>query len=365
MSEIIKRQTEVIYNHTYKYYEGILKRYHEEKTITVSTREFDANKFFEIDGVNDETTYIGKRYKLLDQETNIILRYAKDMKIYINVYHKTKEEKMIVKCINRIYSMIKFFGENSRIYDEMEIDILLYDAPRIMSGCYKETSNEINYIGDKHYFNCACGFVRRRDSRFYMIVTRRNGCLGLLTHELCHICEMDLSENNMGDYVFSDRRFLMWGRYAKKNFDINTTCKLGNMTEGINNGNSSIIHAMFCAIESGKDVSTAYKKYLLDEISHAYEMARKLLGWFKYGDLNELLNIRKRTYTQKSQLFEYIIMRCVYLLGYSDLECFYRKRVNERKYFESFMEKMKELSRIIDGIKRCNSVIRMEYYHEI
>jgi hypothetical protein len=273
--------------------------------------------------------------------------------------------------------MINIFGnkDNVKIYDGMTIDILLYYAPRIMTARYKKSISEINEIGEKYYFNCTCGYASIDNDKFNLCVTRKNGCLGLLVHELGHICELDLGKYYNGKYYFPNNRLIGWKYLVRKYFDIDKSCYIGNMTEGINNGNSSIIHAMFNALESKNshdNIIDVYKQYYEKEFIYAIEMLGKLIKWFNYKSLKELFKKDKGKYTQKSLLLEYILLRCVYLIHFDTLGIFKRNEekleTDDGTYTLQFFQKMVNsicmLDKLLSHIHN-RGIVRMEYYYSV
>lgn len=51
----------------------------------------------------------------------------------------------------------------------MTMDILLYDAPRIISKEYKKSPKEMNKIGDVCLFNCVCGYAKMKGENFIYV----------------------------------------------------------------------------------------------------------------------------------------------------------------------------------------------------
>jgi len=267
--------------------------------------------------------------------------------------------------------MLKVFGKNNLdIYNDMSIDILLYHAPRIMTNTYKKSVNEITEIGKKYYFNCTCGYAMLdANNKFKICVTRKNSCLGLLTHELGHICQLDLGIFRNNEYIFPNDRLLHWQEAVKKYFNINKKSHIGSMTEGINNGNSSIIHSMFLALEDTKTTDSLkhkYNKFYEKEFIYSIQMTCKLLKWFKYSSLNNLFIKTNENYIQDSFLLEYILLRCVYLINFDTLNIFDKKIIDDDKYVTLFLKKLINSINIIDvfiNLTKNKNTMSMEYYY--
>ncbi len=115
------------------------------------------------------------------------------------------------------------------------------------------------------------------------------------------------------------------------------------MIEGINNGHSSIIHAMFNAIEHTYDEQNLrfnFKYYYTKEFTHALNQTVDILHWFKYSSFNDILWRSDGKFTQSSMMLEYIIVRCIYLLHFDRLEIMTRtiKPSTDNAYILEFMK---------------------------
>lgn len=272
----------------------------------------------------------------LTTKTIVNLEISKNIHVIIRFYH-IDDKDLINKCIRRIFCFINVFGNSKYLhrYNGAEFDILLYYAPRIITKGFQNNTNEMNEIGNKCYFNCICGYAYIDNGKFKICVSRKNGCLGLLTHELGHICELDGSHFTRTGYIFPNNRWKGWQFMVKKYFDISKNCIIGNMSEGINNGNSSVIHAMFLTFENNRKTNY-FTKYYNDELIHSIEMTARLLRWYGYKSVNELLHSNDKIYTQKSQMLEYILIRCVYLLYYDKLSNW--NTMDDEQYIIKFTE---------------------------
>jgi hypothetical protein len=382
VSQKIEEQFIYTIKHTQHLLNKLEKAYNETIKYSYETEEYfpymDTTDFM-IDGLKTPNTYINKEYNKLNRKAVIILTINEDIHIYINIYY-TKGDKdnkeLIKKCIRRIYCMIKVFGDKENLYkyNHTQINILLYNAPRVMTSEYTDTPEEMNDIHDGHYFNCTCGYAMIENDKFRICVTRKNGCLGLLTHELGHICQLDLGGFKNGEYEFPNDRLKKWKYIVKKYFDIHENCHIGTMTEGVNNGNSSIIHAMFLALEKSNynvhdNILKLYEQFYYQEYLYSIKMLCRLLKWFKYHTLRELLIISQRKYLQTSLLLEYILVRCIYLINFETLGLILddkEKTIDDDNYILLFFEKLKQSEEVINYVlKHIHNIgiITMEYYY--
>lgn len=327
-----------------------------------------------IEGLKENGSYVNDAFNDLNLLTQVRMKISNNIHVNVNIYHTKNDLILMTKCLRRIYCMLNIFGNQKYLhkYNDMTIDILMYDAPRIMTNHYQSSPNEMNDMWKEYYFNCTCGYATIHDNKFYICVSRKNTCLGLLTHELCHICELDLGYfDNDGNYQFPDEYFHSWHKYVRNNWDVDTKCYLGLFTEGINNANSSIIHAMFMALESKnpRTVSLLEKRYhkmLTREYIHDLTMVSNLLHWFKYKNLNELLVKNECKYIQHSLLLEYILLRAVYLTYFKKLGIFKRSLPlkTDGYYFAHFIQSLKEFAEIALPEPSKDRFISMEYYVE-
>lgn len=375
---ILKEQLLYTVNTTKSKLFELADAYNSKIMLKQHTENFDPlknTKNFGIDGLDKRGSYVHNAFMKLTMKTTVTIKVNNAVTVFVTFYHNNDIE-LIHKCIKRIYCMLNVFGnkENIKIYNGMTIDILLYYAPRIMTPHYKHTTLENNEIGKKCFFNCTCGYASINNDKFKLCVTRKNSCLGLLVHELGHICELDLGKYNKGDYHFPIGRLSGWNYVTKKYFDVHESCHIGSMTEGINNGNSSIIHAMFFALEKNQkqtNLFEEYKRCYEKEFLYAIEMLCKLLYWFGYKSLKELFKKKHCKYTQKSLLLEYILVRCIYLMYFNKLGYFKKNdgpllNINDHEYTLIFFQKMLDASKILDDFlcsTKNTGITKMEYYY--
>lgn len=357
----------------------LAKTYNDKIMIKKTSSSYEPKsetKDFSIDGINVKNSYVRNAYLRLNEKTDYVLKINDKVIINIHFYHiNGKMAKLMIECVRRVYCMIKVFGsyKNMDKYGDMDIDILLYDAPRVMTDTYASSTREMDYIGKDCYFNCTCGYATIIDNKFKICVSRCNGCLGLLVHELGHICELDLGNFDDERYNFPTNRLNGWKTTVKKYFDIDEHCHIGNMTEGINNGNSSIIHSMFLALENGnkRTCYAKYEEYYRMEYLYAIKMYCKLMRWFKYNSIRELVRRDKCKFVQRSQLLEYIVIRCIYLMNFEQIGMIKtgakgKFEINDDKYVLKFFECMRNSRDILDvilsGTINCG-ILSMEYYY--
>lgn len=361
------------------YFQELRKYFNDEIKYTKEIEKINCNainydRLPDIPGLKEKNTIINNALLKLDSivVVHLIVSRNPNISVNINFYcdnNSTKHQILIKKTIRRIYCYLNVFCNKTyrEKYDGMQFDILLYDVPRVMPRTYNNKPSEINsIIGKQYYFNCTNGYATIKNKKFYICVTRFAGSLGLLVHELGHICSMDLGKFDDGDYNFSDDRLLEW-RDIKKIFDIDPKCKIGNATEGINNGNSSIIHALFIALENNmtkfNDIGVIYGR----ELCYSIDLCGRLLHWFKYNTIDEFIHRDKLIYTQDSQMLEYILFRCVYLLCFDILGCWHTGIQDDKIYINNFYKCLIKCIPIINYVMKNKNIktktVSMEYYY--
>lgn len=250
----------------------------------------------DIAGLYTKHHYVNRAYKTLSRLCIIDfddLGYNVRIKIYYT--DKLFNDKYIIQeIICRVYTMLYLFENNNINY---EIIMLLYKLPRIIPCTYISSVEEINDITPKGYFNCTNGYYQYQGDKKFILVTRYNDSMGLLIHELCHAVGIDI-----GGYD----TFAKWKSY----YNIHFNGKAGYFTEGINNANASIIHSMFLSIKYNVD----FNVLINNECDYVYNQCCKLVSYYfkdnkQYHTISDLYNI----YTQNGQMFEYNILRYIYL----------------------------------------------------
>jgi hypothetical protein len=311
------------------------------KNLKIINNAFNyKNSNFDLENLYIENSYINKPFKKLNNE--IIISFTlNDKNIKINIYYndKTKNIKIIIKnIIKRICCMLNLFNKN--VSKNVNFNILLFYAPRIICKEYK--LSEINKLS---YFNCTCGWFRNiTNNTSEIFVSRLNGCLGLLTHELCHLCKLDL-----GGY----ETFNEWTNYYNKFFNGIS----GYMTEGVNNAISTIIHALFLSCENK---NKSFKEYYNEEYNYSYTLCQKLIKYFNVNTLKELID--KKIYTQNGQMFEYIILRYIYLKNIDKL-FHINIDINTKDYYNLFINLLEYEKDKIINLKDNKQIEIMEYYY--
>jgi len=376
--KLFQEQVDKTIGLTKKYLKDLDECFKKKINFEYKTEQFNPEKQklgIYVDGLYEKGSYVNKAFLRLTQMTKFTIKIQPNISVHINFYHRNDDIELIAKCIRRIYCMINVFGkEYIDKYNDTEIDILLYDAPRVMSKEFIKSPNEMIKIGSRALFNCVCGYANIVDDKFYICVTRRDSCLGLLTHELGHICRLDLSKIENNKYIFHSEKMSKWKQIVRKYFDVDPMSSIGNVAEGINNGNSSIVHAMFLALEKNRkihdDITEFYTEFYMEEFIYAIDMLCKLLRWFKYKSLRELMTKSEKKYNQNSMMMEYILIRCIYLLHFDEMKMFNDDELkDEDKYLLKLMENMTKSTGLVDEyLHNCcvdSEVVRMEYYANV
>lgn len=376
---LIKHQLNYTLNATKNIFDALKNAYMEKIYVKQATSKFTPSRdrlHLDINGIKNIIPYVSTPFSKLTTKTTVTLKIRNGVKVFVIFYH-SGETELIRKCVRRIYCMINVFGSDEHLgaYNDAVFNIVLFSAPRFITKECTNHPSEMDEIGKRLYFNCTCGYAMIDGDKFKVCVTRKNGCLGLLVHELGHICHLDLSEYIGGTYAFPDKKFPKWKTIVKSEFDVMDGCNIGNLTEGINNGNSSIVHAMFLALEDttkDNDSFEMYGHYYMREFAHSIAMVGRLLRWFKYKTLSEFISVNKRKYIQSSLLLEYIVARCVYLLHFDKLGIINTngnvKVRNEVEYFDKFMKEFRMSSNVVDSVIKIGTnkeKTNMEYYYNI
>lgn len=280
-----------------------------------------AIKNIDIKHIDNSNCYINKEFNKLKYE-NIITFKVLDYDITVRCYsYNILSKKEINKIVNRINCMILSFKENIEV-KPINIFIYLYNIPRVITKTYYKSPNEFEDFYKYDLFNCVNGYYNNKKDYHKILITRLNTYKGLLTHELCHMCKLDF-----GGY----ETFNQWEN-DKKKFGITGFSKF---TEGINNAISSIIHSVFITIEDfGKiNFKNNFNKIFYCECKYANDLVGNLLNYFK---CNKIKDLKDNGYNQNSMVFEYIILRNVYLKNINIL-FHINKNFNEEEYYKKFI----------------------------
>lgn len=312
------------------------------------------NVSVDIKHINDKSSYIGRGYAQL-QYTNIIKFNVLDFNITLNIHSIQPIGNEIKKFVNRIGTMIKIFYKNiSR--KTIIINMFNYNAPRFIPEQYETSPSEFESVSNNDIFNCTNGYYQQRKNDINIVITRENTNSGLLIHELCHMCKLDFGGYGM---------FEQWNQ-DKQRYGIKTDSEF---TEGINNAISSIIHSIFTALERTGDFKKEFIRVFYSEYQYAKDMVGNLLHYFKCNTIGDL---KEKGYNQNSMVFEYIVLRYIYLKNLHKLLHFaYEEDDNVDGYYDLFIECLKnEEGRqfkfnkrmIIDTPDVNKRLTRMEYY---
>lgn len=313
-------------------------------------------KYQKIPDINFDDLYISntnlnKAYLTLN--TIITVTFKQNQKT-INVsfyYNKQSQLKHILwKTIIRIRIMVSLFHKSIE-KNIINFVILAYELPRIIPNSYVNSPNEFMKIGKEHYFNCTCGWFQSNNISHQVFVSRTNGLLGLLTHELCHLCKLDY-----GGYD----SFSQWKIYYQKNIGYNS----GEFTEGINNALSSIFHCIFLMCEDNANDLTLFIKYMNNEINNSAKLCSNILQYFRCNTLHEMMN--KHIFIQSGHVFEYIFLRHIYLTNLNKLYHLNFKINKSGEYYNLFinlLERDKYKIKVINkNSNKDKHHLNMEYY---
>ena len=304
-----------------------------------NTKEF--NKYIpSLDTIENKTSYIGKEFNKLEYLLCFnfnIDRFNLNVYIYCNINNETKI--LIKKILKRIITMFLTFKDNI-ISNHYDITLLLYNAPRYINKKY-----DMEYFYKENIFNCACGWYNEMKKE--VVVSRLNGCLGLLTHELCHLSHLDFGNYNS----FEEYENLF------KSF---SNSKSGYFIEGINNAMSTLIHCIFLSLEENKNI----KEFLTNEYKHSLNQCINLIDYFNCKNFKELLQSKK--FKQNGQVFEYVFLKHIYLSNFNKLYHLnnnFKNKYNEYDYYKLFLSYFYNFNVINNlNINDVNYIYNMEYY---
>lgn len=310
--------------------------------------EFDPNnQIISLNNLYDKTSYIGQEYIKLKKHFIYNLT-IKNIEITINFYtYDDIDMNILNRSVIRIKTMVNGFHNKIKT-NKIIFHLFLYYAPRVIAAQYYHNPNEFDLFNKLSMFNCVNGWFAGIDDYYEIVVTRLNNCLGLLTHELCHMCRLDF-----GGY----ETFHEWRLYHKQHI----SNKPGYFTEGVNNAISTIIHAIFLNLENNNNYN-----YLYEEVKYSYKLCQNIVKYFKCNTMRELLD--KKIYNQNSQVFEYIVLKYIYLkyidtlfhLKYADNE--FTEKYTIQNYYPLFISLLEKEYNFITANELKNDVVSMEYY---
>lgn len=314
----------------------------------------EALKEIDIKNIDTPNTYINKEFIKLKYE-NIIKFKVLGFDVLIKCYSYNKlSNNEINKIVKRINCMILSFNKNIEV-KPLNIFIYLYNTPRIIPETYFNSPIEFKKINEYDLFNCVNGYYQDKNYCHKILITRLNTYKGLLVHELSHFCKLDF-----GGY----ETFKHWEK-DKKQFGIYGFSKF---TEGINNAISSILHAVFITLEDNYINDDFYDKFKLNfkcEYEYSKDLVANILHYFK---CNKIKDLKKSGYNQDSMVFEYIILRNIYLKNINVL-FHINKKISENDYYNLFMKYLNDdldVEYIFNPkmilTRNDQKLLRMEYY---
>ena len=316
-----------------------------EKSETIILKMFDNYQLFKynfLNKVNDKNV----NYQIIRKElhnypgfnenvaTDIVTEINKitrrydyildidDIKINLFFYSTWEDISLFQNLSRIIYLFIKTFGKKSNIYNNYNIRFLLIDFPRILNNA----CNSFKEIGDKGYFNNSSGVHIM--SKKELVVSRKNGLIGLLIHELIHMVGLDfcLAHNVPQNSV----HHVNLENWKSKWVELNNIKKIDNnlvsFIEAICNTTSSYFLSIYntiylCDKLSSREHLLKYFKYFYyTEVIYCYINGAKLLNYFDYKTYDSFFNnTSNRLYYQNALVFEYVIMRMFLIDDYYNL----------------------------------------------
>jgi len=312
----------------------IIKRYYKK-----DTNEF--NKYIPpLDMINNKLSYIGKEFNKLDYLICFNIKFDRfNLNVYVYCNINNENKILIKKIIKRIITMFLTFKDNI-ISNHYDITLLLYNAKRYINKKY-----DMEYFNKENIFNCVCGWYNEEKKE--VIVSRKNGILGLLTHELSHLSHIDFGNYNS------------FKEYEKLFYSFSNS-NVGYFIEGINNAISLLIHCIFLSLEENKNI----KEFLINEYKHSLNQCISLIDYYNCKDFKELLQSKK--YKQNGQVFEYVFLKYIYLSNFNKLYHLnnnFKNKFNEYDYYNLFLSYFFNFNIINNlNIKDINYHYNMEYY---
>ena len=225
--------------------------------------------------------------------------YFKQYKIKVIFYHNRDTssyilEQNIMKIMMRLYNLFLLYSDKNPIILNMKYIFYLYNNPR----CANKNKYGKKYLiklkrTQMKNFNTSSGVTLFRKNK--IIVSRTEDCIGLLTHEVLHACDIinvDISMNVHGIDV--------------------------NFTEGYINMFASILNAYLTNIEYNSQ-SNLLEKLIMIELIHSIIHSSKLLRISGYS-MEEILDINNNVdWYQDAFLYEYIIVKMLLFINFEHM----------------------------------------------
>jgi hypothetical protein len=274
---------------TYKYFDI---KYEELEFKLISSKSVDMSNVF-INTIDVSTTIRNKMNKL----NTYILRFRNN-DIYIKIYYNDKEDitTNVFKIMRRLTLLLSLYYNKNRKLVKFTYIFYFYNNVRIS---HKNKSGD-DYLKELHNsemrnFNTASGLTD--SSKMEIIVSRTEDCLGLLTHEILHACDLI--------YLYDDPYIKIHGIEEL------------NLTEAFVNMFASIVNCYMVCIENN-DINNI-SKYILIELIHSIIHCVKLSKISGYP-LTILLNKDSNiNWYQDAYMYEYIIAKMFLFLNFKDM----------------------------------------------
>ena len=208
-------------------------------------------------------------------------------------------EKNIHKIMIRLYNLFSLYGDKNPNIMKMKYEFYLYNNPRCADKNKYGKKYLISLKNSKmKKFNTSSGVTIFKKNK--IIVSRTEDCIGLLTHEVLHAC----------DIINVDIGIMVHGI-------------LVNFTEAYVNMFASIINAYLTFYEmirhSKTDNTILLNQLIMIEVIHSITHSSKLARISSYK-LNTILDINNMiSWYQDAFMYEYIIVKMLLLINFKDM----------------------------------------------
>ena len=269
---------------------------------------FDKNKAFDfINKLNN----IKNKYKYILHIDNI--------KINLFFYSQNKDNILFFNLARIIFTFIKTFGQNSNIYNNYNIRLLLIDFPRKLDNNKCSCNNCFKKLSEQGYFNNSSGVHIQLQKE--LVVSRKSGITGLLIHELIHMLGLDFCFNLQEKQQVNLRNWTK--NWVDNNNIIDKNHNIISFIESICNTNSSYFVSIYNAIhtcsiiKNDKQVLKFFKYYFYIESIYCFINGVKLLNYFNFNTFDSFFNnTTNKIFYQNALVFEYIILRMFLIDNY-------------------------------------------------